>query len=218
MTSTDLQASQGEACLPSKPVSWPEETVPENPQASYYRARYYDSATGRFLSEDPDQFSAGNNFFPYVKNNPVNFVDPFGLNPGAVALPWWWWILDNPISIPIITVGAGGAGIIIGIGEAVLAPATGIDDARAIPKTKNPAPDCDKGKRDACKAQYIKDLEWCDFMFANNLALYFACTAIADQNLENCLNGKPRVDPDPQTPKGPPNKKPIPFPNKPRSK
>lgn len=112
----------------------------------FYRARYYDPNPGRFLSEDPAKFKGGANFYRYVKNNAVNRVDPFGLNPGAFALPWWWWILDNPIVLPVVTVGAGGAAIIIGIGEAVLAPATGIDDARAIPK---PVP-CDKKKSKEC--------------------------------------------------------------------
>jgi RHS repeat-associated protein len=45
----------------------------------YYRARYYDSITGRFLSEDPVRFSAGNDFYAYVGNGPTNFIDPSGL-------------------------------------------------------------------------------------------------------------------------------------------
>jgi RHS repeat-associated protein len=45
----------------------------------YYRARYYDPAAGRFTSEDPVAFDSGPNFFSYVRNNPIIFVDPFGL-------------------------------------------------------------------------------------------------------------------------------------------
>ncbi|WP_419176766.1 RHS repeat-associated core domain-containing protein [Desulfosediminicola sp.] len=45
----------------------------------YYRARYYDPSTGRFISEDPIGFSGGSNFYTYVHNNPVNFIDPLGL-------------------------------------------------------------------------------------------------------------------------------------------
>jgi RHS repeat-associated protein len=46
----------------------------------YYRARYYESGLGRFLSEDPVGFKAGDvNFYRYVGNQPVVFVDPFGL-------------------------------------------------------------------------------------------------------------------------------------------
>lgn len=47
----------------------------------YYRARYYDPAIGRFVSEDPMGFAAGDvNFFAYVGNNPVNGNDPMGLD------------------------------------------------------------------------------------------------------------------------------------------
>jgi RHS repeat-associated protein len=48
----------------------------------YYRARYYDSAVGRFISEDPIGFNAGDtNLSRYVGNGPTNFVDPSGLEP-----------------------------------------------------------------------------------------------------------------------------------------
>jgi RHS repeat-associated protein len=44
-----------------------------------YRARYYDPAAGRFLSEDPIAFSGGVDFYAYTQNNPVNFADSSGL-------------------------------------------------------------------------------------------------------------------------------------------
>ena len=48
----------------------------------YYRARYYDPNTGRFLGEDPIGFAAGDqNLYRYVLNNPVNLTDPDGENP-----------------------------------------------------------------------------------------------------------------------------------------
>ena len=46
----------------------------------YYRARYYDPAIGRFISEDPTGFRAGANFYPYVSGNPLTFNDPTGLD------------------------------------------------------------------------------------------------------------------------------------------
>jgi RHS repeat-associated protein len=45
----------------------------------YYRARYYDPALGRFISEDPAEFDADLNLFAYVGNGPTNNTDPFGL-------------------------------------------------------------------------------------------------------------------------------------------
>lgn len=47
----------------------------------YYRARWYDPQIGRFISEDPIKFKGGINWFAYVKNNPVNFIDPKGFCP-----------------------------------------------------------------------------------------------------------------------------------------
>jgi RHS repeat-associated protein len=46
----------------------------------YYRARHYDQSVGRFVSEDPLQFDEGVNFYRYVGNNPLNWIDPTGLS------------------------------------------------------------------------------------------------------------------------------------------
>jgi RHS repeat-associated protein len=46
----------------------------------YHRARYLDHATGRWLSEDPIGFGAGDaNLYRYVENGPSNATDPLGL-------------------------------------------------------------------------------------------------------------------------------------------
>jgi RHS repeat-associated protein len=45
----------------------------------YMRARYFDSATGRFINEDPIAFYGGTNFYRYARSNPVNWADPSGL-------------------------------------------------------------------------------------------------------------------------------------------
>jgi RHS repeat-associated protein len=45
----------------------------------YYRARMYDPAIGRFLQPDPIGYAGGLNFYGYVDNNPLNWIDPLGL-------------------------------------------------------------------------------------------------------------------------------------------
>lgn len=65
-------------------------------------ARYYNPATGRFISEDPIGFAGGGpNLYAYAGDSPTNFTDPTGwatyvtnrVIGGGPALPWW-----DPIS------------------------------------------------------------------------------------------------------------------------
>lgn len=60
----------------------------------YYRARYYDATIGRFLSEDRARFAGGFDFYAYVKNDPVDFLDPTGLkcwqSSPWVEIPQMW--------------------------------------------------------------------------------------------------------------------------------
>ena len=62
----------------------------------YYRARNYDSASGRFLQEDPIELAGGTNFYRYSYNNPTNWSDPLGLlswqDAQGRGMTWdqWW--------------------------------------------------------------------------------------------------------------------------------
>ena len=50
----------------------------------YYRARYYDPLTGRFMVRDPLGLAAGDvNLYRYVGNNPVSLSDPSGMISGV---------------------------------------------------------------------------------------------------------------------------------------
>ena len=53
----------------------------------YYRARFYDPRLGRFVSQDPIGFDAGDsNLYRYVGNAPTQFIDPSGLT-ATIAYP-----------------------------------------------------------------------------------------------------------------------------------
>ena len=87
----------------------------------YNRAREYDPAIGRFISEDPKKFAAGINFYAYVGNNPINANDPSGLyqalqvtNPdGSTYIPMT--TVKNKYQVP-------GYGLPIGTQTAIAVP------------------------------------------------------------------------------------------------
>lgn len=54
-------------------------TIERSGNIYYYRARYYSHNLGRFLSQDPLGFEAGDyNLYRYAFNSPLNFTDPTG--------------------------------------------------------------------------------------------------------------------------------------------
>jgi RHS repeat-associated protein len=63
--------------------------------AYYYRARYYDQTTGRFLSEDPIGFKGGMDFYSYVRNTVPNVADSFGLQKNKCS--WSGGCSDMPL-------------------------------------------------------------------------------------------------------------------------
>ena len=71
----------------------------------YFRARDYHPALGRFLQPDPADYADGPNLYAYVQNNPVNFVDPYGL-----------WTLQIGVSVGggLGGGGTGGGGVVFG--------------------------------------------------------------------------------------------------------
>jgi len=64
--------------------------------------RYSDPATGRFLTRDPIGYEGGINVYAYTGNNPVNGIDPTGLDDGDDYLPNRSSYSDSSIYHPAI--------------------------------------------------------------------------------------------------------------------
>jgi RHS repeat-associated protein len=73
----------------------------------YYRARYYDPSTGRFMRQDPSGYAAGDsNLYRYTGNGPTNETDPAGLDGGAPTA-WDWSTFWSSMGSGLENVGVG---------------------------------------------------------------------------------------------------------------
>ena len=59
----------------------------------HYRARVYDPSFGRFLQRDPIGYYDHMNLYAYVRNNPLNYIDPEG------ELPLFSSLMETPEEI-----------------------------------------------------------------------------------------------------------------------
>ncbi|MCU0238870.1 MAG: DUF6531 domain-containing protein [Pyrinomonadaceae bacterium] len=62
----------------------------------YNRYRYYDADSGRYINQDPIGLSGGSNFFEYCRN-PVNWIDPFGLEGDSITTFYHAGDISGPI-------------------------------------------------------------------------------------------------------------------------
>jgi RHS repeat-associated protein len=128
----------------------------------YYRARYYNPALQRFISEDPIQLRGGINFYSYVYNDPVNLVDPEGrqgLWP-ALAAAGAAAAIDGPLPIgDLVGLGILATAAYYAVPKDVPFPDV-IDDAvpRDVPRCR----DAEDEERDReCWDQYWRDIAVC---------------------------------------------------------
>lgn len=104
---------------------------PETGGLYYYRARHYSTAFGRFLQPDPVGYSAGENLYLYVGNDPQNATDPSGLDTyfsgvGAAYVPviggviggGFFYTTNNKYGIPDVGI-YGSGGPAVGVNESL---------------------------------------------------------------------------------------------------
>jgi RHS repeat-associated protein len=106
-------------------LRYPGQVFDEETGLSYNLHRYYDAATGRYIQADPIGLAGGWNRFGYVGGDPLNAIDPDGLN-AVVAL--------NRIA-------ELGRGLYYRYGPAItefIAGASGVNGAVASPAAINP--------------------------------------------------------------------------------
>ncbi len=53
--------------------------------------RFYDPSTGRYISADPIGLQGGMNLYSYVNQNPINMIDPWGLEWIDITAPLSPW-------------------------------------------------------------------------------------------------------------------------------
>ncbi len=97
----------------------------------YYRTRYYDWRRGAFTQEDPIGFSGGDtNLYAYVKNRPINAVDPSGkigwivagaLISGGIDFAMQYSQTGNIADVNLwsVAVSAGAGALGVGAGEKI---------------------------------------------------------------------------------------------------
>ena len=95
----------GEEPLMMKPNSitmnlrFPGQYYDEETGLNYNMGRYYNPKLGRYMTPDPVGGSPNNpqsfNQYPYVENNPINYVDPLGLTLKTNWEFFWDWVLEK---------------------------------------------------------------------------------------------------------------------------
>ena len=101
--SFDAYGNQSEENEVYNPFGYRGEYTDEETGFIYLRARYYDTETGRFVSEDP--IRDGLNWYVYCNGNPIMFVDPSGNVPVDTIIDFFslGWSLYDFINRPSLS-------------------------------------------------------------------------------------------------------------------
>lgn len=83
----------------NNPFRFPGQYHDEETGLYYNYFRYYDPKTGKYITADPIGLEGGANIYSYALQNPINYIDPEGLNP-----------LSLITTVGRVAIGAAGAG------------------------------------------------------------------------------------------------------------
>ena len=169
----------------------------------YYRARYYDPQTGRFVSQDPIGFPAGDaNLYRYVFNNPVNFTDPEGESALTITAPFAAGAAaaDGPLPIGdavALTILAGAAiyDLAVIIDEAIDDETPGEDEEEepSVPVPDSACgPDDDDDANECLENYFNVDIPICNAISRRRgRDAAQRCFASAAERLAACNRGRP---------------------------
>jgi len=114
------------------PLRWNGQTQDTDTGLYYLRARYYDPATAQFLSVDP-LAAITQAVYTYASNNPLNRVDPTGLddwwNPTTWSSQTWTNVATVGAAVGLVAIAATGVGLVAELGFA------GVGAAAALTET-----------------------------------------------------------------------------------
>jgi hypothetical protein len=85
----------------------------------HYRARYYNPTFQRFVSQDPIGFAGQDtNVYAYVKENPTNWIDPYGLWTFQIGINFsgQFGPFSGSLMIGLVIDGQGNIGVIQTLG------------------------------------------------------------------------------------------------------
>jgi RHS repeat-associated protein len=107
--------------------------------------RDFEPATGRYSQPDPSGLNGGINAYGYVHSNPLNSIDPDGLN--ALTIPWW---IETPLEVvgtcTVTTVG------VVGVGAMLMA----FPNSTSVCDTRDKPPECRNDDDDRCRKATIE--------------------------------------------------------------
>jgi len=175
----------------------------------YLRARYYNPATGRFTSRDPEDGYIGVpatlHKYLYANGDPVNLKDPTGQEAIAGTATIDWGYIPDIVGLTALAAAvdcvynkaAQLLGGIVGVaisGESLESITYGFCSAKVKGKKKDP---------NYCDGRHASEVAWCGESFSSDFGgmiqpLYGMCIARAAERWNACLRGLP--DPGPLNP------------------